>query len=239
MARTLTHAGVWKTQPTEKRKYVSSYIQPAFKILNKNSDIHKILDVACGNGMGVTLPLLRAGYDVYCFDHTKAATDAVRRNMKSEGFKANIKRASMYKSFPYKDDAFDATFCFQAIYHGRPEQVMFVLKEIRRVTRKGGGYFISFLPFEVLHYDKKAKRYFSKSYEDGKVVGLKYRLQDKKQQHVFYPIEIKRHLHPHYQMTRKEVQDTLNSIFKSVIVKRVKRPWDIDWFYWLAYGKVK
>ena len=118
-----THAAIWSKRPSETKEFVSNYVNLAFPILKKRKDINKVLDVACGNGMGVTIPLMQLGLDVSSFDHLKSGIKALKINATKIGFRANAKVANMYKRFPYKDKEFDSTFCFQAIYHGRLEQI--------------------------------------------------------------------------------------------------------------------
>ena len=111
MIKRITHAAVWRVNPREGNVFVSDYLKSILPSLKRNSQIKKILDVACGNGMGVTIPLLRIGYDLWCFDHVQSAINAIKQNAVVEGFNVHAKKADMYKKYPYKDNTFDATFC--------------------------------------------------------------------------------------------------------------------------------
>jgi ubiquinone/menaquinone biosynthesis C-methylase UbiE len=144
----------------------------------------------------------------------------------------------MYKKFPYPDNFFDAAFCFQAIYHGNLEQITFTLKEMKRVTKKGGYVFVNFLPYGVLYYDNKSKGFYQLSIIKNKMIGRNYLNQDKKQKHLFYPTGVLEKGVPHYYFTKNELRSLLKKIFKRVILKKVQRKQDVKWFYWLAYCKI-
>ena len=109
-----THDKSWKNSPGNKTVFVSEFVQHTYPVIDKHKNIKKVLDIACGNGLGVTIPLLKRGYNVYAFDHLKSAIDATKANAKKH--KINLKISDMYKPFPYKSNLFDAAFCFQAIF---------------------------------------------------------------------------------------------------------------------------
>lgn len=233
----MSHAVMWKKKPKAQSIFVSCYMNHVFPIL-KGKNIKKVLDVACGNGLGVTLPLLRRGYRVWCFDHFMSGVHAVKRNATDEDFKVNAKKTDMYKKFPYPDNFFDASFCFQAIYHGRLEQIMFTISEMKRVTKKGGLVFMTFLPYEGNFYDKKRRKYFMYYKKENCKIRRSYMKPDKSQPHMFYFLQSWEHGTPHYFISRDELKAILPQFLKDVKIKQVKKQKTDKWFFWLAYGTV-
>jgi ubiquinone/menaquinone biosynthesis C-methylase UbiE len=238
----ITHGQVWKNKPSESTVFVSDYLESVQHVLKKEKNIKKVLDIACGNGLGVTVPLLKQGYEVYAFDHFKSAINALKMNAK--GFKVHAKKADMYKRFPYPDNSFDAAFCFQAIYHGHINQIRTTLSEIRRVVKKGGYFFVNFLPYEVLRYDKKSKKFYHFRLKDlsskKREVVCAYKRLDKEDPHVFYSMSRNFEWNvPHYHIRKSELRQLLNEFFTDIVIKQVSRKMDTKWFFWMAYGKVK
>ena len=215
----ITHAEVWKRKPYEKTSFNSDEVYLAFPYLKRTK---KVLDIACGNGLGVSLPLLRKGCNVYCFDKWKAALTAVRKNAEAEGFKIQAKTADMYKKFPYKSCFFDASFCFQAIYHGTLSQIESTLRQIKRVTKKGGYFFGTFLPYYIRN--EKGRYYFNYTMKNGRI-GRIYVKPDKKDRFLFYNLAKKcEYMVPHYHFTKENLKTILRKYFKDVTIKKIIRP---------------
>lgn len=219
---TMTHSKAWKLRPSTEEIFVSKYVHHTFPILKMNPKICKVLDVACGNGMGVTLPLLRRGYEVASFDHTDSGVKAVKQNTKAEGLKVKVKKADMYRRFLYNDNSFDATFCFQAIYHGRLEQIMAALSEISRVTKKAGWFFATFLSYDEVGFDKSKRKHYIKVKPKDREVLRSYLRQDKAEPHLFYFLSKDWEYNvPHYFMAKDELKVILSMYFEEVRIKAV------------------
>lgn len=232
----LTHEEQWRMNPSTTGIFVSDFVQHSYPILDSNPWIHKVLDVACGNGMGVTLPLLERGLEVHCFDHGSAALDAVRMNVANKGYHVDAKRADMYGRFPYEDVSFDAAFCFQAIFHGRLEQIMSAFREISRVTRVGGFFFGTFLSYERI--EKEGGRYFVNSrLPDGRMI-RNYQKQDDAEPHLFYCLSSEiEYMQPHYYFTKDELRAVMEQFLADVTLEEIIRKRDSSTIFF-AYGSV-
>jgi len=231
----VNYSTVWRKAGKDKSLFVSQYIHHTFPTLRKHPKIKKVLDVACGNGLGVTLPLLQKGYEVHCFDNNAQALKALKNNTK--GHVVMAKKADMYKKFPYKDQEFDATFCFQAIYHGRIEQIMHTLSEIKRIIKKGGLFFGTFIDYSLVGFDSKKKLNYLKVIDiHSQKLTKAYLRLDKSQPRLFYYTS--RHFHfdqPNYFFDMNELRVLLKQYFTNVTIKTVKK--DKLTQFLLAQGK--
>jgi len=232
-----THKNIWAKFPKEKKRFVSEYAGYVIPVL-KRAGAKKVLDIACGNGFGVSLPLLRAGFNVEAFDHLSEAVNACTQNAKDEGFKIKVKKANMYKKFPYKSNYFDGATCIQAIYHGKFSNITNVFSEAKRVLKTGGYFFATFGRFEDVIFDKKEKYpYFKVQLPDKKIIKSFLR-PDKKEEHLFYYLSKDWEYNvPHYFFSKKELKETLSKYFRDVKIKEVCMKKDKYGKFWLAYGK--
>ncbi len=232
----VTHARHWKKFPSSVGTFVSKDVQHAYPILDKRKDIRKVLDVACGNGMGVTMPLLRRGLRVTCTDHLQAALSAVQLNAAREGYSVHTKKADMYGKLPFARSSFDATFCFQAIYHGRIEQIMHTFSEIARVTKKNGYFFATLLPFEAIRMDGK-RPYIPVLLENGKTIKSYHKVDETEPHLHYYLTKDFEYMEPHYYFSKDELRAVLSQYFSDVTIKKAVRPRD-KFFFWFVACKV-
>ncbi len=130
----------------------------------------------------------------------------------------------MFKKFPFKNNSFDTTFCFQAMYHGRLEQIMYCLSEIKRVTKDNGYFFGTFMSHEEnIKYDKKEKSFFFYVQPTEKKRFKAWIKQDEAEPHLFYFLSKDwEYMVPHYYFTKDELKVILNQFFKEVNIKLVK-----------------
>lgn len=216
----ITHADVWKNRPSEINSFVSNQIHLSFPHLEKNN-AKKVLDVACGNGLGVSVPLMREGYEVHSLDKWKASINALAKNARNEGFVPHGTVSNMYRKFPYKSSSFDSSFCFQAIYHGSLDEVEFALSEIKRVTKKGGYFFGTFIPYLIK--SDKGKHFFNFTKNNGKI-GRIYVQVDEIDPHLTYNLDKNcEYMVPHYYFTKTQLRLVLLKYFRTVSIKEVER----------------
>ncbi len=231
----VTFGLVWRDSPKEKKTMVSNYIHYSLSIL-KRSKANKILDAACGNGIGVTVPLAKLGYEVYSFDKHQSAINACSKNLKEIGATPRLQRADFYKRFPYKDSSFDAVYCFQAIYHGKIEQIMSALSEMRRVLKEGGYFFCTFMRFEDLYYDKSKNSYYFFVESNKKKIKV-WTKKDEKQPHLtYYTDKSWEYGVPHYYASKEEIRCIMSQYFRDVKIKLVQGNTRYSKF-WMAWGK--
>ncbi|MFP4402803.1 MAG: class I SAM-dependent methyltransferase [Candidatus Woesearchaeota archaeon] len=182
------------------------------------------------------MPLIKLGFNASSFDFTNEAIKATKENLKKNSLKASIKKANMYNKFPYNNKYFDFIICFQAIFHGRLEQIMLTLSEIKRILKKDGMFFATFLRYEDIYFDKNKKLHYFWVYSGGKKF-KSWLKQDKSQPHLFYYLSKDfEYMVPHYYFSKNELKIILSQFFRDVKIKLVKKS-DLSYFY-LAYGKI-
>lgn len=102
----------------------------------------KILDLGSGLGRHSIL-FANNNFDVDAFDLSSEGLKSLERQVKKEKLSINITVGDML-SLPYKSKSFDCLIAFHVIYHTDDEGIEKVLREMRRVLRKGGEAFITF-----------------------------------------------------------------------------------------------
>lgn len=225
----ITFKSLWKNKPKEKSVMVSDYLKHCLPYMETGKD-KKVLDVACGNGLGTAVPLAKLGYKISAFDFTKEGIDACKQNLKDEGLKGNVKMADMYKKYPYQNGFFDYVFCFLAIFHGKCEHIMTALSEIKRVLKKEGVFFATFLNRNELLFDEKRKLHYLWVYDKNKKF-KSWLKQDKTQPHLFYFLSKDwEYMVPHYFHTQKELRALLGQYFSYVKIKPIKKKNSMGWF---------
>lgn len=101
------------------------------------------LDLGCGKGRHV---VLMSDLDIaaYGMDVSEVAIDFAKQWMRSLGRSADLKTASM-TSLPYADSKFDFVICHGVFDHALHQIRADAIKEVQRVLRDGGRFFISLI----------------------------------------------------------------------------------------------
>lgn len=126
------------------------------KRLSKKSDL--ILDLACGYGR-VTIPLAKAGYNVWGIDISKNLILEARRGAKHAGAEVKFDMGNMVK-LPYQKAFFDKVFCMWNSFNDlltTKEQIK-TLNEVHRVLKPGGRAFLVLLNGEDKDLQKELKK---------------------------------------------------------------------------------
>lgn len=119
-----------------------SYLHNIMQYIKKQYDIagNKILDLGCGMGeFSVFLAL--QGYDVVGVDMDEKQLKIARTLSEENGNVAEFIRADATK-LPFRDEEFDLVICFDVFEH--IEDLLPVLRELYRVTKKNSAIFVRF-----------------------------------------------------------------------------------------------
>ena len=229
LIKKVNFSNIWKESPNEKEIMVSNFSKYFMPFIRKYN-LKKCLDVGCGNGFGATIPLAKIGCKVDSFDFTLSGVNASKKNLINEGLKAKIKKSDMFKKFPYKNNYFDAVFSFQTIFHGKLEQIMFTLSEIKKVLNKNGFFFCSFLRYEDLFFDKDKNLHYIWIKTKNKTFKSWLR-QDNIQPHLFYFMsKYFEYNVPHYFFSKNEIKCILKQYFSKVKIKLRMKGTTKVWF---------
>ena len=84
-----------------------------------------------------SLPLAESGYEVWGVDWSRNGLTAGRRLYGEEGFTLRAV-CSDIRALPFRDGSFDFVWNAGVLEHFRDEDVLRILREMRRITRTGG-----------------------------------------------------------------------------------------------------
>lgn len=115
----------------------------------KKAGVKRVLDLGCGAGRNL-IYLLKQNFQVYGIDISEEACTILKRYLKNETGKIDIRIGNMFERLPYEDDFFDAVISIQVLHHGTYDEIKKVISEIRRILRKDGFLFVT-LPGRYAH----------------------------------------------------------------------------------------
>lgn len=111
-------------------------IAEPLKLLMKDQQLKKVLDVGCGTGRLVKF-LTKSGFDAYGCDPSKEAIKIAKTINK----KGCIKK-SFASKLPYKNKGFDIVVSISVIEHLTQKETKMFLKETKRVLKYNGYIFL-------------------------------------------------------------------------------------------------
>jgi len=170
-----------------------------------SSNVTTVLDVAMGAGRHA-LRLAEKGYQVSGFDLSPTGTRLCQESFLKNGLSGDFCVADMFKTFPYKNDSFDAVIAIQAIYHGYKEDMRQAIEEVHRVLKQGGRFF-----FNVSTDKDRPMR--------GSDSGSATR---KVQENTFIPLVGRERGLVHFYPSSEAIIEMLEEMFTEIIIKRDK-----------------
>ena len=122
---------------TQQQIFLESILEGKFNVKNKFT----IADIACGAGtLSYHLDNIFVNSSFTLCDYNEFALESCRELCKENNF--TITKENMY-SLPYESKSYDMTFCWQSIsFIDKPNDA---IKELIRITKKGGYIYMSLL----------------------------------------------------------------------------------------------
>jgi len=118
------------------RDHLDVLIAEPIRLLMKDKQLKKVLDVGCGTGKLVEF-LTKSGFETFGCDPSNRAINIARTINK----KGCIKKSSASK-LPYKDKTFDLVTSISVIEHLAQKETRMFLKETKRVLKDNGFIFL-------------------------------------------------------------------------------------------------
>ena len=151
--------------------------------LFKEKEIKRVLDLGCGTGRHLIF-LSKKGFEVYGMDASPKALEMANKWLIEENEKAELHLDRIEHKFPYEDKFFDAIISIQVIHHNLMKDIIFTVREIERILKKGS---IIFITFPVLGTGSRLEKWELKEIEKGTYIPQKG--QEKGLPHHFFTIE--------------------------------------------------
>jgi len=138
------HMKQWDEIFKEYGKYFKKYHKALPYVVKsfKKHRIKRILALGCGSGRNVVY-FAKKDFLVYGIDTSREGIKIAKKWLKEESLRANLRVGSIFKKLPYKTNFFDAALCISALQHSRREEIKKAIKEIKRVLRPKGLFFLT------------------------------------------------------------------------------------------------
>lgn len=120
------------------------YKKPGEEVaLFKRCGVKAVCDAACGFG-AYSVQLASNGFEVYSFDLSESAAAITRQSLERCGLDASRVKAADIRRTGYPDEAFDGTVAHSVLDHMTVPDAKDALRELGRITKKGGLLLLSF-----------------------------------------------------------------------------------------------
>jgi len=116
----------------------------------KEAGFNKILDYGCGLGRH-SIFFAKKGFDVSAFDLSSYGIEHLKDWARNENLDINAEVADMLQ-LPYSDDTFDCVFAYHVISHTDTKGMETIVKELKRILKKGGEFYITLCSKETWSY---------------------------------------------------------------------------------------
>ncbi|MCG2775783.1 MAG: class I SAM-dependent methyltransferase [Desulfobacterales bacterium] len=123
----------------------------------------RILEVGCGPGPNVWY-FAREGFKAYGIDISPTAIENARKRIKEDGLSAELAVGNIEK-LPYSDAFFDCVVDNECLYCNPLKKAEYILKEVKRVLKKGGTLFSRTFTDEM-YVGRSHKRISEFEYDD-------------------------------------------------------------------------
>jgi len=110
--------------------------------LFKKQKVKRILDLGCGLGRHVIF-FAKHGFEVYGIDIAKEGLKILKKLLKEQNLKAELKIGNIFEKLPYDDNFFDAIVSVQVLQHGKLSEIKRAIAEIERVLKPSGLIFVT------------------------------------------------------------------------------------------------
>ncbi|MGB4620837.1 MAG: class I SAM-dependent methyltransferase [Kiritimatiellia bacterium] len=94
-----------------------------------------LLELGCGTGVFSGI-LAKKGRRTTLLDYSAESVEFCRKVFAQAGLPGNFVQADVCRTLPFADDAFDCTWSSGLLEHFTDEQLLFILKESARVSRR-------------------------------------------------------------------------------------------------------
>ncbi len=107
----------------------------------QDEKVDRVLDLGCGLGRH-TILLAKSGFSTYAMDVSEQGLEHCRTRLKTEGIQASLHHGKM-DSLPFSNGFFDFILSWNVVYHSTREGVTKTLREVFRVLRTGGVFYLT------------------------------------------------------------------------------------------------
>lgn len=176
----------------------------------------KILDLGCGIGRHSIL-FAQKGFVVDAFDLSESGIEELKEIIKKQKLPIKLEVGDML-SLPYKDNFFDCLLAYHVVYHTDEKGIEKIMKEIKRVLKPQGEFFIDIASKKSSNFKNKKNRHLTNN--------------------VLFKTEGHESEIPHYYADKKDVNNLLKGfeIFK-ITHKEESFPDDYTGAHYFVLGK--